>query len=293
MADYELLTLERRDDGVAVVTLANGKVNALSRQLLAEIRVAGGAARRPARRGRGHRRRPNLRCRGRHLASSADRRRRRVIAEAFHSRRSMRVAATAPLRHRCGQRLRARRRLRAGARLRLPHRLREGACSVNRRSCSASSRAAAAHSGCPVRSVPAVPRRCASPAVRCGPTKRCVSGSPTRSCAPTSSTDRALALAAEVASGALVAQAITKRVIDAGLSTSLDDGLALERAAFVEVFGTDDCADRRRELPRARTGQGRVLRPLIERSVAIDRLGRSERGVTPGRRVRRPVCAAP
>ena len=36
----ELLTLERRDDGVAVVTLANGKVNALSRG------VAAGAARR-------------------------------------------------------------------------------------------------------------------------------------------------------------------------------------------------------------------------------------------------------
>jgi hypothetical protein len=31
---YELLTLERRDDGVAVVTLANGKVNPLSRELL-------------------------------------------------------------------------------------------------------------------------------------------------------------------------------------------------------------------------------------------------------------------
>ena len=29
----ELLTLDRRDDGVAVVTLANGKVNALSRAL--------------------------------------------------------------------------------------------------------------------------------------------------------------------------------------------------------------------------------------------------------------------
>ena len=52
--------------------------------------------------------------------------------------------------------------------------------------------------------------------------------------------DRALALAAEVAAGALTAQAITKRVIDDGLSASLVDGLALERNAFVEVFGTDD-----------------------------------------------------
>ncbi len=37
---YELLTLERRDDGVAVVTLRNGKVNALSAALLGELRAA-------------------------------------------------------------------------------------------------------------------------------------------------------------------------------------------------------------------------------------------------------------
>lgn len=53
-------------------------------------------------------------------------------------------------------------------------------------------------------------------------------------------TERAMALAAEVAMGPLAAQAITKRVLDAGLSGSLADGLALEREAFVEVFHTDD-----------------------------------------------------
>ena len=58
--------------------------------------------------------------------------------------------------------------------------------------------------------------------------------------APDELHDRALALAAEVAKGALQAQAITKRLIDAGLSTSLDEGLALERDGFVEVFRTDD-----------------------------------------------------
>jgi len=52
--------------------------------------------------------------------------------------------------------------------------------------------------------------------------------------------ERALAMAGELARGALAAQAIAKRVIDAGLSTSLDEGLALEREAFVEVFRTDD-----------------------------------------------------
>jgi enoyl-CoA hydratase len=52
--------------------------------------------------------------------------------------------------------------------------------------------------------------------------------------------ERAFALAGELARGALAAQAIAKRVIDAGLSASLAEGLALERKAFVEVFHTDD-----------------------------------------------------
>ncbi len=39
MTDTSLLTLDRRDDGVAVITLANGKVNALSSALLAELRA--------------------------------------------------------------------------------------------------------------------------------------------------------------------------------------------------------------------------------------------------------------
>ena len=51
---------------------------------------------------------------------------------------------------------------------------------------------------------------------------------------------RALELAAEVARGAVAAQALTKRAIDAGLSMSLSDGLRVERDAFVEVFATED-----------------------------------------------------
>ena len=43
-----------------------------------------------------------------------------------------------------------------------------------------------------------------------------------------------------ISKGPRVAQAIAKRVIDAGVELSLADGLALEREAFVEVFGTDD-----------------------------------------------------
>ena len=40
MADYELLILERLEDGVAVLTLRNGKVNALSVELVTEIHRA-------------------------------------------------------------------------------------------------------------------------------------------------------------------------------------------------------------------------------------------------------------
>ncbi len=60
--------------------------------------------------------------------------------------------------------------------------------------------------------------------------------------APEALMGRALELAADVARGALSAQAICKRVIDEGISRSLTDGLTLEREAFVEVFGTDDAA---------------------------------------------------
>jgi enoyl-CoA hydratase len=52
--------------------------------------------------------------------------------------------------------------------------------------------------------------------------------------------ERALALAAEVAKGALVAGALCKQAIDDGLSTSLADGLLLERQLFVDSFRTDD-----------------------------------------------------
>jgi enoyl-CoA hydratase len=52
--------------------------------------------------------------------------------------------------------------------------------------------------------------------------------------------DRALALAAEVARGALVAQALVKKAVDDGLSTSLADGLLLERNVFVESFRSQD-----------------------------------------------------
>lgn len=51
---------------------------------------------------------------------------------------------------------------------------------------------------------------------------------------------RALALAGELARGALVAQGLAKQAIDEGLSGSLAEGLAVERRLFVEVFHSAD-----------------------------------------------------
>src|SRR5689334_22434798 len=54
--------------------------------------------------------------------------------------------------------------------------------------------------------------------------------------------DAAIAWAAELASGAVVAMGLAKRAIDDGLDGSLVRGNDLEAEAFVEVFGTDDAA---------------------------------------------------
>jgi enoyl-CoA hydratase len=52
--------------------------------------------------------------------------------------------------------------------------------------------------------------------------------------------DHVLALAATYAQGALRAQAFAKRAIDEGLDGPLADGLRLEQELFVEVFRTED-----------------------------------------------------
>lgn len=52
--------------------------------------------------------------------------------------------------------------------------------------------------------------------------------------------ERALALAGTIAPGARQAQASIKRAVDDGLSTSLAQGLLLERQLFTEIFTTDD-----------------------------------------------------
>jgi enoyl-CoA hydratase len=51
---------------------------------------------------------------------------------------------------------------------------------------------------------------------------------------------RAVAKAAELARGPLVAHGLVKRAIDRGMDITLNGGLDLEQQLFVQVFGTDD-----------------------------------------------------
>ena len=52
--------------------------------------------------------------------------------------------------------------------------------------------------------------------------------------------ERAMGLAASLAKGPRVAQMLAKQTIDAGLETTLAAGLELEQVAFVDVFATED-----------------------------------------------------
>jgi enoyl-CoA hydratase/carnithine racemase len=58
--------------------------------------------------------------------------------------------------------------------------------------------------------------------------------------APDALHDRAFALAAELAAGAVAAQGLAKRAIDEGLQATLPDGLAVEQELFARAFATED-----------------------------------------------------
>jgi enoyl-CoA hydratase/carnithine racemase len=63
-----------------------------------------------------------------------------------------------------------------------------------------------------------------------------------RAVAPDDVLEAARAWAAELAAGPLLAHGLAKSAIDRGLETSLADGLAIEREAFVGAAGTEDAA---------------------------------------------------
>ena len=101
------------------------------------------------------------------------------------------------------------------------------------------------------------------------PTKRSRSDSSTASCRPTSLEAEALAWAGELASGAVVAMGLAKQAIDEGLDGSLARGLDLEARGVRRGVRHRGRRGRRRELPRARPGQGHVPRPLGSRPFGL------------------------
>lgn len=235
---YELLTLERRDNGVAVVTLANGKVNPLSRELLAELRDAadelvadlpgavvltGG---------------DRIFAAGADISQFGGTDEAAVIGPLFHDT----IGAFAAL---------PRFVIAAVAGYALG-----GGCELAL-GCDYRIASEKAVFGQPEILLGIIPggggtQRLARVVGPSRAKEMCLTGRQVKAdealrigladevVAPEDLHDRALGLAAEVAAGALQAQAITKRLIDEGLSTSLDSGLALERDGFVEVFRTDD-----------------------------------------------------
>ncbi len=235
---YELLTLERRDDGVAIVTLANGKVNPLSQELLTELRavvdelaadlpgavvVTGGE---------------RIFAAGADISQFGGQEEAGPIGEAFHA--TIDALAALPrfviaavsgyalgggceLALGCDYRIASERAVFGQPEILLGIIPGGGGTQRLARTVGASRAKEMCITGRPVK---------ADEALRIGLADEVV--------APEELHDRAIALGAEVAKGALTAQAICKRVIDAGLSTSLADGLAGERAGFVEVFGTED-----------------------------------------------------
>ena len=115
----ELLDLDRRRDGVAVVTLANGKVNALSAALLAELQAAAGDVDRRSPRAPSSSPAATGSSPPAPTSPSSGRRRGRSDHRRL-PRRARRRRRHPALRDRRGQRLRPGGRLRARARLRRP-----------------------------------------------------------------------------------------------------------------------------------------------------------------------------
>jgi enoyl-CoA hydratase/carnithine racemase len=242
MSDTPLLvTTERRDDGVAVVRLANGKVNALSTELLRQLESAAGAlAAEPA--GAvvitGSER---MFAAGAEIAEFGGPDEARAIGDQFT--RALNAVAAIPRATIAAVNGFA---LGGGCELAL-------ACDL--RVCSASARF-----GQPEILLGIIPggggtqrlSRLVGPsiakdlifsgrqvgaeeALRIGLVNRVASSSEGGA-----SLDEALSWAAELAAGAVAAVALAKRAIDRGLDITLDGGLDLEQQLFAEVFATDD-----------------------------------------------------
>ena len=238
MTDTSLLTLERRDDGVAVITLANGKVNALSSALLAELRataealaadppgavvVTGGE---------------RIFAAGADISEFGGPDEAAAITAGFHD--ALDAIAALPrfviaavsgyalgggceLALACDYRIVSEKAVFGQPEILLGIIPGGGGTQRLARAVGPSRAKELCLTGRQVR---------AEEALRIGLADEVVPHDELH--------DRALALAAELAGGALVAQALAKQAIDEGLSGSLADGLAIERAKFEEVFHSAD-----------------------------------------------------
>jgi enoyl-CoA hydratase/carnithine racemase len=238
MSDHQLLSVDRRDDGVAVVTLANGKVNALSSALLAELRsaaseltadppgavvITGG---------------DRIFAAGADISEFAGPDEAATITAGFHA--ALDSVAAIPrfviaavsgyalgggceLALACDYRIASERAVFGQPEILLGIIPGGGGTQRLPRTVGVSRAKEMCITGRQVR---------AEEALRIGLADEVVP--------PEELYERALSLASEVAAGALEAQRLTKAVIDQGMSASLGDGLLAERAAFVAVFHSAD-----------------------------------------------------
>ena len=234
----ELVLVERRDDGVAVVTLNNPKVNALSQAVLTDLRhVAEGLIADPP--GAvvitgGER----IFAAGADISEFGGPHEARAIADGFH--RALDTVAAIPrfviaavsgyalgggceLALACDYRIASERAVFGQPEILLGIIPGGGGTQRLPRAVGASRAKELMITGRQVK---------AEEALRIGLADEVV--------APDQLHERALALAAEVAKGAVQAQALVKRAVDEGLQNDLGAGLRLEGGLFELVFHTDD-----------------------------------------------------
>ncbi len=234
----ELVLVERRDDGVAVVTLNSPKVNALSQALLAELyEVAIDLTQNPAGAvvitgG------PRLLAAGADISEFGGADEGRVIGEEFH--RALDVVAAIPrfviaavsgyalgggceLALACDYRIVSERAVFGQPEVLLGIIPGGGGTQRLPRLVGASRAKEMMITGRQVK---------AEEALRIGLADEVVPGDELM--------DRALTLAAEVAKGAVQAQALIKRAVDEGVETDLAGGLGVELGLFEAIFHTED-----------------------------------------------------
>jgi enoyl-CoA hydratase/carnithine racemase len=234
----ELVLVERRDDGVAVITLNNPKVNALSQALLAELRAAAVALAADPPGAVVVTGGDRLFAAGADISEFGGPPEARAITEGFH--RALDAVAAIPrfviaavsgyalgggceLALACDYRVASERAVFGQPEILLGIIPGGGGTQRLARAVGASRAKELMITGRQVK---------ADEAARIGLADEVVP--------PEQLHERALALAAECAKGAVEAQALVKRAVDEGLDTDLAAGLRLEKGLFELVFHTDD-----------------------------------------------------